>query len=61
MKRKDYFRSSKVGDKVGKGQLIAVMEVSSTASTSQAPNTNNPPKTETPKPQAVTTFTRRLL
>ena len=27
----------KVGDKVGKGQLIAVIEVSSTASTTQAP------------------------
>jgi dihydrolipoamide dehydrogenase len=45
----------KVGDKVGKGQLIAVIEVSSTASTTQAPNTNTPPKAETPKPQAVTT------
>jgi dihydrolipoamide dehydrogenase len=44
----------KVGDKVGKGQVIAVIEVSSTATTTQAPNTNTPPKAETPKPQAVT-------
>ena len=45
----------KVGDKVGKGQVIAVIEVSSTATTTQAPNTNTPPKIETPKPQVATT------
>jgi len=44
----------KVGDKVGKGKLIAVIEVSATANTNQTANTNNPPKADPPKVQSAT-------